>query len=172
MSLDKQIHLRPEQVGDRAQISELVRRAFDNRAEEPNLVDLIRERGNARLATVAEDAGVLVGYVLASPLNLVPRSPLNCLAIAPVAVIPERQGEGIGSQLIHHAIDLARDDGIDALFLLGHPSYYPRFGFAPTHIGNEYGATDAFMALELRKGCLDGISATAKYVKEFSDVGA
>lgn len=55
-------------------------------------------------------------------------------------------------------------------FLLGHTSYYPQFGFAPTHIGNEYGATDGFMALELKPGCLEGVRATVKYVGEFAEV--
>lgn len=171
MCVNQQIILRPEQESDRVEVLEVVRRAF-NRAEESALVELIRKRGNARLATVADDAGILVGYVLASPLMLDPQHSLTCLAIAPVAVIPERQGEGIGSRLMHYAIDLAQDEGVDALFLLGHPSYYPRFGFAPTHIDNEYGATDAFMALELTKQCLNGVSATARYVSEFSEVGA
>jgi putative acetyltransferase len=164
--------LRPETAKDIGAIFDVVARAFGNRVAEPKLVDLIRERGNARLATVAEEGGELVGYLLASPLTLDPPSPLKCLAIGPVAVIPERQRDGIGSRLMRHAIELARDGGVDALFLLGHPSYYPRFGFAATHVGNEYGATDAFMALELREGCLAGVRATARYVTEFAEVGA
>ena len=97
---------------------------------------------------------------------------MHCLGIAPLAVVPGRQNERIGSQLMRNVIERAKAQNVDALFLLGHPAYYPRFGFAQTHIKNDYGASDAFMALELRAGCLAGVAATAKYVDEFSDVGA
>jgi len=169
--------LRPETARDGVAIFDVVKRAFSDREAESRLVDLIRERGNARLATVAETAadkgGELVGYVLASPLRLDPEPTpgLKCYGIAPVAVVPERQRDGIGSQLMRHVIELARAEQVDALFLLGSPAYYPRFGFAATHIGNEYGATDAFMALELTAGCLDGVEAMARYVEEFADLG-
>jgi putative acetyltransferase len=165
------IVLRSEIYADTGQVHELVKCAFGGRTGEPELVDLIRARGNARLATVAVDGGDVVGYVLASPLELVPKAPIGCLGIAPLAVLPERQGSGIGSLLMRHIVGLARDGGVDALFLLGSPAYYPRFGFAPTHIGNEYGASDAFMALELSDGCLADVRATAKYVAEFSELG-
>ena len=66
----------------------------------------------------------------------------------------------------------ATELGYDALFLLGDPSYYSRFGYQQSHIGNEYGATDAFQHLELRPECLNCVEGTAYYVKAFSDVGA
>lgn len=163
------INLRAEAPADQTEIFDVVRQAF-GRTDEARLVNLIRERGNSRLATVACDEDSIVGYVLASPLSLIPSNALSCLALGPVAVLPERQGEQIGAKLMRHAIQLATEQHVDALFLLGHPSYYPRFGFSPTHIANEYGATDAFMALELRDGCLNGLSALAKYVAEFSEV--
>jgi putative acetyltransferase len=166
------VRLRPAVAADQPAVLDVVRQAFGGRDEEPALVGLIQERGEAHLATVAEVEGEVVGYVLASPLRLEPPQPLQCLAIAPVAVVPARQREGIGIKLMQHAIEAARAQGVDALFLLGHPAYYPRFGFARTHIRNAYGATDAFMALELREGCLQGIDATARYVKAFAEVGA
>ncbi len=165
------IILRPEQPSDRPLVFEVVERAF-GKPKEAELVDLIRDRGNSRIALVAYDEASMVGYLLASPISFDPANTLNCLAIGPLAVMPERQGEEIGSKLMRQAIHMASEQGVDAIFLLGHPSYYPRFGFAPTHITNEYGATDAFMALELRDGCLDGLNALAKYVSEFSEVGA
>ncbi len=170
--MNQPIRLRPEHDDDKRAVFEVVQSAFDD-LDTPQLVDLIRERGNARLATVAEtaDAGI-VGHVLASPMTFRPEQDnLLCLGIAPLSVMPAYQGQGIGSLLMRHVISLARDRGVDALFLLGHPGYYPRFGFAPTHIGNEYGATDAFMGLELREGCLLGIEATVCYVPEFAETG-
>ena len=172
------ITLRPETEADAPAIKDVVDKAFDDE-NTSLLVRLIRERGNARLATVALSDDRVVGYILASPLALdqpqaldPPQPQLNCLGIAPVAVTPELQGRDIGGRLMRYVIEHATGSGIDALFLLGHTSYYPRFGFAPAYIGNEYGATDAFMSLELRAGCLDGVDATAKYVSEFAESGA
>lgn len=168
---DSMITVRKERQTDNANVFDVVRSAFRT-DKEARLVNLVRDHDHARISLVAEDEGVIVGYVLASPITLSPAVPLNCLAIGPVAVSPACQNEGIGSQLMESAIRHARDGDTDALFLLGHPDYYPRFGFGPTHINNEYGATDAFMALELRVDCLRNISALARYVEEFSAVGA
>lgn len=165
------ITLRPERSGEEAEIRNVVNQAFGGTAH-GLLVDLIRERGNARIAVCADEDGPLAGYVVASPMVFKPAVSLDCLAIGPVAVVPDRQNSGIGSALMNHIIALARTEGIDALLLLGHPDYYPRFGFAPTHIDNQYGATDAFMALELRPGCLEGIEAKGLFVREFFEVDA
>ncbi len=165
------ITLKPETPTDQAELFQVVRQAF-NQAKEAQLVDLLRARGNARLATVAKDQQCIVGYVVASPLSLIPTAKLTCLAIGPVAVLPQRQGEGIGSRLMQHVIRTATTQNVDALFLLGSPGYYQRFGFAPTHIANEYGASDAFMALELQPQALRDVSALARYVGEFAEVGA
>jgi putative acetyltransferase len=175
--------LRAETSADLPQVLQLVGDAFGSGSDEPRLVELIHQRGHARLGTVAQ-TDRLIGYVLASPLSLyseLGRPPLDlcCLGIAPLAVLPEMQGRGIGSKLMRHIIEQARgedrrDDrgkAVDALFLLGSPAYYSRFGFRSTHIANQYGATDAFMALELTDGCLQRVIATARYVSEFSEAG-
>jgi putative acetyltransferase len=165
--------LRPLVAGEAelADVRHVINTAFED-SDTSTLVDLIRKRGNARMETIAIERGQIVGHILLSPLQFAPeQTQLKCLAIAPVSVLPERQGEGIGAALMQHVIQLARSQGIDALFLLGHVSYYPRFGFVPATIGNEYGATDAFMSLELRSGCLDQVKATALYVPEFAEVG-
>jgi putative acetyltransferase len=180
--------LRAETAADLPEVLQLVEKAFGPESEEPRLVELIHRRGHARLGTVAQ-TDRLVGYVLATPLALdpgpgLPPVELSCLGIAPLAVLPEMQGMGIGSKLMWSLIEQAAGhdfgeagsdadggDAIDALFLLGGPGYYARFGFRPTHIGNEYGATDAFMALELTGGCLQRVVATARYVSEFAEAG-
>jgi putative acetyltransferase len=163
------ITLRPERSSDEAPIRSLVNAAFGGTAH-GQLVDLIRERGNARIAVCGEEDGRQVGYVVVSPMAFKPAISLDCLAIGPVAVVPDRQNSGVGSALMTRIIDLAKTEGIDALLLLGHPAYYPRFGFAPTHIDNQYGATDAFMALELKAGCLEGVQAKGLFVREFFEV--
>ena len=161
------------QLGD---IHEVVRRAFGSETE-ADLVALLRQRGNSRFEAVAMVGEHVVGHIVASPIELVPAPgavlpDLAALGIAPLSVVPELQGQGIGGLLMHHLIDAARHARIDALFLLGHPGYYPRFGFARSQVGNEYGATDAFMSLELTEKCLAGLQATALYVSAFGEVGA
>ncbi len=177
------LKLRTETAADLPEVLQLVEKAFGAESEEHRLVALIHERGHARLGTVAQ-TDRLVGYVLATPLSLdpgrgLPPVELSCLGIAPLAVLPEMQGLGIGSKLMWSLIEQAarqdpgegHSDAVDALFLLGDPGYYARFGFRPTHIANEYGATDAFMALELTGGSLQRVVATARYVSEFAEAG-
>lgn len=165
------VDIRDEQDVDQPRVFDVVRAAFRT-DKEARLVNLTRERQHNRISLVAEADRLVIGYVLATPLSFRPTVPLNCLAIGPLAVFPDWQCKGVGSNLMEGVIQRARDEGVDALFLLGDPDYYPRFGFAATHIDNEYGATDAFMALELRPGCLHDVRALAIYVDEFSEVGA
>src|SRR5690606_23127269 len=92
------------------------------------------------------------------------------VCLAPVAVAPHRQKQGIGGALIDAGLEELRTAGHGAVLLLGHPSYYPRFGFRPAR---EFGIhyqddRDAFMALELRPGALDGVSGTARFAPEFA----
>ncbi len=165
------IRIRPEQPGDNSAIHNVVLEAFEGRSDEPDLVDLIRDHGKTIVSFVAEQEGQVIGHILLTRIELDPNPGLNCLAIAPLSVLPSYQKEGIGSSLMNEAIAWCKQNGFDVVFLLGHPDYYPRFGFAATHIGNEYGATDAFMALELRPGVLSAIEGTARYIPEFNEIG-
>jgi putative acetyltransferase len=164
--------IRPETHDDADAIRVVVADAFDGRHEEPALVDAIRDHGRSIISLVALVDRRIVGHVLATRITLVPDMRLRCLGIGPLAVGKRWQGEGIGSALMGEAIAAARAIATDALFLLGDPAYYARFGFRSTSIRNEYGASDAFMALVLAEGCLDGIGALATYVPEFRDSGA
>ncbi len=163
--------IRPERPGDENAVGTVVAAAFGRDAE-ARLVALIRERGESRLSLVAEIHGEIVGHVLASPIRLTPPQAHRYLGIAPLSVAPEYQGQGIGGALMRAVIAAARIECIDALFLLGRPAYYTHFGFVRSHIGNVYGATDAFMHLELTASCLSNIGGTAHYVAAFGDVGA
>lgn len=95
--------------------------------DEAELVEALQNAGDAAIALVAERAGAVVGQVLFSPM----REPERCLGLAPVAVLPEHQGEGIGVALIRAGIERARAEGWRGVFVLGHADYYPRFGFSP-----------------------------------------
>lgn len=161
--------IRTEQDQDAAGIVNVVGQAF-NRETEVDLVRLIKERGEASISLVAVDNETVVGHVLVSPMVLAARGLYG--GVAPLSVLPTRQGTGIGSSLMRRVEQCATEMGYDALFLLGDPDYYSRFGYQPSHIGNEYGATDAFQHLELRPGSLKGVEGTGYYVKAFADVGA
>ena len=90
--------------------------------------------------------------------------------MAPLSVLPEFQNQGIGSRLVRAGLAACRDAKYDIVFVLGHVGYYPRFGFARAQdygLENEYGATDAFMALEFRQQALEEVSGMVKFAPEF-----
>jgi putative acetyltransferase len=105
-------------------IGQVVCSAF-GQDEEARLVAALDQAGDTVVSLVAEVDGAIVGHVLLSRMS----APFRALALAPVAVVPERQGQGVGSALIRAAIDRARTDGCDAIFVLGDVGYYRRFGF-------------------------------------------
>lgn len=116
--------IRPEVPGDRLAIYEVHRLAFGSDVE-PRLVDMLRESGDAEISLTAESDGEVIGHVLFSRLQ----TPARALALAPVAVLPARQGQGVGSALIRAGLHAARLAGWEAIFVVGDPGYYRRFGF-------------------------------------------
>lgn len=137
-------------------------------AGEADLVEALRGAGDAIVDLVAEEDGAIVGHVLLSAL----RAPASCLALAPVCVAPQRQGQGIGAALIREALERARAEGWQAVFVLGDPAYYTRFGFSPeTAADFETGYPRAyFMALELTPAALAGKSGPVVYAAPFLDL--
>jgi len=118
------IHVRDESPGDRKAIYQVVSSAF-GRSSEAELVGALQEAGDSIVSLVADDDGQIIGHVLLSKMD----APFSALALAPVSVIPPRQRSGIGSALINRAVSRARDGGWAAIFVLGDPHYYERFGF-------------------------------------------
>jgi putative acetyltransferase len=93
--------------------------------------------------------------------------------LAPVAVHRDFQNRGIGSTLIREGLERCKQSGYDAVVVLGHMHYYPRFGFRTASaygLGNEYGVDDAFMILGLKDGILDRINGLVRYAPEFREV--
>ncbi len=170
MALCKQL-IRTEIAEDQKAIFDVVTSAFGSAAE-ATLVDLIRSRDEVLLSLVAEIDGAVVGHVCMSPIEMAPTFKGRLGGIAPLSVRPSFQKQGIGGGLMKALISRSKSLGLGALFLLGDPAYYSRFGFITSHIQNEYGATDAFMHMELRKGCLQDTKGLATYVSAFSEVGA
>ena len=120
------MNIRAAQPADYAGIREVLLAAFRG-PDEAKLVDQLRADGDAAIELVADDGGSIVGYILFSPVE----APFKALALAPVAVVPDRHGQGIGSALIEAGHAIAREQGWDAIFVLGEPAYYRRFGYDP-----------------------------------------
>jgi putative acetyltransferase len=117
--------IRTEQTDDRRAIHEVVESAF-RRKDEADLVDRLRNDGDGVISLVAAEDIEIVGHVLLSKMT----APFRALGLAPVSVRPHRQRSGIGSQLIRSALEQAKAQRWQAVFVLGDPRYYGRFGFA------------------------------------------
>lgn len=165
--------VRAERARDRASVRALHRRAFGTEAE-ANLVDALREKARPLVSLVAQERGRVVGHILFSPVTLGGPAEPRIMGLAPMAVAPERQRRGIGSALVRAGLEACRALGCDAVVVLGHPSYYPRFGFSPAArfgLGCEYEAPpEAFQLLELRPGALRGAAGTVRYHAAFRDL--
>jgi putative acetyltransferase len=166
------INIRQERPEDIQTVRQLLTRAFEKNYEgEAELVDRLRDAEKVTFALVAESEGLVVGHVMYSPLILesAPEG-FRGLGLAPLAVLPEYQRQGIGGRLLQESLQQCKDIGYDIVVLLGHPSYYPRFGFskASEHgLKNEYGVDDPFMVMELREGALAQVSGLVEFQPEF-----
>ncbi len=163
--------IRAERPADIPAIRAVNRLAF-GQSEETNLVDALRDEGYVIASLVAEDAGKIVGHILFSRLPIEsPGRVVEAAALAPMAVLPERQRAGIGSALVVAGLAACRNAGIAAVVVLGHPAYYPRFGFSADAARRLRcpvpEAGDAFMALELISGSLDIDDGVVRYAPPF-----
>lgn len=165
--------VRPETETDHGAVRAINTAAFDTDAE-ARLVDLLRERAHPLVSLVADDGGAVVGHILFTPATLDSRPDLTLMGLAPMAVTPDRQRGGIGGALVRAGLAACREVGAGAVVVLGHPTYYPRFGFAPAGARGlrcEYDAPpEAFMALELAAGTLDGASGVVRYHPAFAEL--
>ena len=162
--------IREETAADRVVVRAVVRAAFGGEAE-ADLVERLHADGDATVALVAERAGNVVGHVLFSrlPIELGQRI-VPAAALAPLAVAPEWQRQGIGAALVREGLALCRDRGVAAVVVLGDSAYYGRFGFrAGTTAGLQTPWSGPhLMALELIPGSLSGDSGIAHYAAAFS----
>lgn len=180
------VNIRPERPSDHAGIRSVNLRAFDGPFES-RLVDALRRDANPFISLVADDAGFIVGNICFSPVEIVrdcspdagtagsASGTPSVVGLAPMSVLPEHQGQGIGSMLVEAGLKACRAEHIDAVVVLGHPTYYPRFGFrAATTFGlrSEYDAPPgAFMAQELRPAALAHSAGLVRFHPAFSEAG-
>jgi putative acetyltransferase len=166
--------IRHEMPEDIPAIRCVLEQAF-GQAQEADLVDALRRRGMFTLSLVAVQDDQIVGQILFTPATIASeRSSFDAVALGPMAVLPSRQRQGIGSQLVRAGLETLRQDGQEIVVVLGHPNYYPRFGFVPSKqhgIGCEFDVPDeVFMVAELRAGALSGRCGTVRYLPEFRTV--
>lgn len=141
---------------------------------EANLVDALRKKSQPVVSLVAKENETVVGHIMFSPVTLTGCPDLKIMGLAPMAVAPQCQRKGIGSTLVRVGLERCRQLGFGAVVVLGHTSFYPRFGFKPSSsfcIGCEYEVPeDLFMVIELQSGYLIGRSGTIKYHEAFRNV--
>ncbi|MEG4406239.1 N-acetyltransferase [Microcoleus sp. MON2_D5] len=166
------MYIRTEKPEDLEAVRQVNIAAF-GRENEANLVDRLRGIAST-FSFVALPSDRIVGHIFFSPVVVEGKcsSNLSILGLAPVAVIPEYQRQGIGTLLIQHGLEECRRSGFHAVVVLGHPDFYSRFGFIPASrksLKCEYDVPEeAFMVLELESGALQDCSGTVKYRSEFS----
>ncbi|PKQ60758.1 hypothetical protein BZG02_17975 [Labilibaculum filiforme] len=170
------IQIRPENKNDYKTISMINDMAFGQESE-GLLVEKLRKNKKylKDLSLVACMGNEIVGHILFSPIEIKSgNSSFKSLALAPMSVIPELQGLGIGSQLIENGLAKAKKMGHQSVIVLGHAAFYTKFKFTPAslfeitcpfEVPNE-----VFMAIELEKDALKNVSGTVEYPKEFQNL--
>ena len=161
--------IREREPADDEAIKRLNDEAFGGKTES-ELVEALRATDLTAVELVAVQGGEIVGHLLMSALSVfIDDEAIPSLSLAPMSVRPDRQNIGIGTALVEAALKLAMDREWQAVIVLGHPEFYPRFGFSA-----ELAATleapfsgDAFMALELVDGVLDGDDGLVVYPSPF-----
>ena len=171
-----EVTIRSETHGDRDAIHAVNAAAFGQELE-ARLVDSIRAAGESLLSLVAEDASGIVGHILFTPVTIeasgaASQATGRWAGLAPMAVAPHRQREGIGSALVAAGLAECRALGIAAVVVLGHPAFYPRFGFRTASVFGlrcEFPVPDeVFMALELVPGSFAHRDGLVRYLPCFA----
>jgi predicted N-acetyltransferase YhbS len=171
--------IRKENPFDHNWVIELTEKAFEtleiSEHKEGQLVDKLRKAPTfiEELSLVAELNGQVVGHILFTPIIIDNgKQQFQSLVLAPVSVLPVLQKQGIGAQLIRAGHQRAIELGFQSAILLGHPEYYPRFGYKPASIWGikthfVLPSDDVFMAVELTEGVLNNVSGMVIFPPEF-----
>jgi len=163
--------VRPEAPEDADSIRYVNEQAFGQK-EETEIVDKLRKRAALTVSLVAVRKNEIVGHIAFSPAAIESESlSFEAVVLAPMAVLPAYQKQGIGGRLVRAGLEECRSLGCEVVVVLGHPAYYPRFGFVPSRpkgITCEFEVPEeAFMVLELQEVALTGRSGMVKFQPEF-----
>ena len=164
------VEIRNERPGDAEAVREVHRQAF-NQQQEGRIVDALREHGGDLLSLVGVVNGVVVAHIMFSPLSV---GPAIGAGLGPMAVLPQYQRQGIGTELVQQGLARLRESHCPFVVVIGHPDFYPRFGFEQAA---GYGLTcewdvpaEAFMVAVLKPAVTSELAGLAKYRSEFSTV--
>jgi len=171
------VHIRRENESDYQDVYDLNKSAFGQNSE-PKLVELLRKSKAfvPELSLVATINDKIVSHILFSKIKIINENEneFESLALAPMAVDPKFQRKGIGGELIRNGLNRAKVLEYKSVIVLGHENYYSKFGFVPAEKWNIKAPFDVpsnvFMGIELNENCLDGVSGTVQYAKEFEMV--
>lgn len=165
------VEIRPELPADYERVRAVNEAAFGS-AVEADLVEQLRIGGHVVVSLVADLDRKIVGHILFSQLQIVAEDKtIPALSLAPMAVIPEWQRRGIGTQLVEQGLTRCREQGHAIVFVLGHPEVYPRFGFSSElakRFRSPFGGGEAWMAVELTPGALRDIEGEVVFAEPFS----
>ena len=164
------MQIRKEISSDREAVYAINLAAFPTDAE-AQLVERLRAGAYPIISLVAQESDSLVGHILFSPVTLDSDPTLALMGLAPMAVLPNRQGSGIGSALVAAGLQYCTELGVGAVAVLGHPDFYAKFGFiasAKFGITSEYDVpAEVFMLKELSGDYLKNCTGTIRYHAEF-----
>jgi putative acetyltransferase len=172
MAGEVMITIREEQSGDIPAIRRVNLAAF-GQPQEADVVDQLRQNCDRFVSLVALDGDEIVGHVLFTPATIgAGESAIEGMGLAPLAVLPGRQRTGIGTALVEEGLATLRREGWPFVLVLGHPEYYPRFGFEPAlayglHCQWDGVPEEAFMILVLDRAAMAGAQGVARYRSEF-----
>ena len=166
------IIVRTERPEDIEGIREVNKRAF-GQPQEADIVDTLRGACPDALSFVAIEGDRVVGHILFSPATIHSGDDeVRGMGLAPMAVVPDEQRRGIGSKLVRTGLDVLKESSCPFVIVLGHPEYYPRFGFVPAshydlHCQWDGVPDEAFMVIVLDESAMEGVSGVARYRSEF-----
>ena len=164
------VSVRLEEPRDVAGVRETNEQAFGAPLE-ARLVDAVRgSAGSISLVATVDDR--VIGHILFTAVSIEPSVSVRVAGLAPLSVRPQYQCVGVGGQLVRAGLEECRRSGYSAVVLVGHPEYYPRFGFVPADtMGLECEfpvPREAFMVIELEAGALAGLAGVVRYRAEFA----
>jgi len=165
--------IREESEQDMAQVFVLNQAAFETDAE-AQLVDAMRAQIHGVISLVAVEGDQVLGHIMFSPVTVGGGSEVKIYGLAPMAVDPAVQKQGIGSALVKAGLEYCKSHQVEAVVVLGHSAYYPRFGFktaADFGLDCEYEVpSEVFMAQALNPGSLNVVEGVVKYHPVFATV--